>query len=198
MTIAEPVQVTKIVAEVFERLQIPYFVGGSLASSLYGIPRATADVDIIADIKPQHIDPLVQALKKTFYINKQMVSEAIERRSSFNIIYLSTVFKVDIFVLKQDAISQEEMKRREKYQMSEDFKHELYVASLEDTILSKLRWFQLGGRISQQQWNDVLGILRVQNENLDFSYLREGAEKREVMEILKEAFISAGIKICDE
>ena len=197
MTIAEPVQVTKIVAEVFERLQIPYFVGGSLASSLYGIPRATADVDIIADIKSQHTGPLVQALKKTFYVNKEMVKKAIKHRSSFNIIYLSTVFKVDIFVLKQDAISQEEMKRRKKYQMSEDFKYELYVASLEDTILSKLHWFQLGGRISQQQWNDVLGILRVQNENLDFSYLRKGAEKREVTELLKKAFVSTGIK-CDE
>ena len=55
MILAEPIQVTQLIAKVFDRLQIPYFVGGSLASSLHGIPRATQDVDMVAGLKPQHV-----------------------------------------------------------------------------------------------------------------------------------------------
>lgn len=194
MALAEPVHITRLIAEEFERLRIPYFVGGSLASSLHGIPRATADVDIVADIKHQHISPLVQSLQETFYIDQDMVADAIRRRSSFNVIHLSTMFKADIFLLKKDAFSREEMVRREKYQVSEKTGEELFLASAEDTILSKLRWFQQGGGISERQWIDVLGVLRVQDKRIDFSYLYDSAKKIGVWDFLIKAIKEAKIK----
>lgn len=195
MIFREPFQITQLIIEVFERLQIPYLVGGSLASSLHGIPRATHDVDLIADIKLEHIQPIVKAFEKDFYIGEDMIREAITHRSSFNIIHLATMFKVDIFVLPDDPGSQEEMVRREKYQVSEEPPQELYLASAEDIILYKLHWFQLGGEISERQWNDVIGVLQVKDKNLDFFYLQRRAADLGVSQLLEGAIEDAKLKL---
>jgi hypothetical protein len=81
MILAEPIQVTQLLVKVFDRLQIPYLVSGSLASSLHGIPRATQDVDMVAGLKPQHVTPLVKALEAEFYIDADMIQDAIQQRS---------------------------------------------------------------------------------------------------------------------
>lgn len=193
MVLAEPAQVAGLIADVFDRLEIPYLVGGSLASSLHGIPRATQDVDMVADLESQHIPPFVSALETAFYVDEDVVRDAIQRRSSFNVIHLVTLFKVDIFVLQKDIASQEEMARRERYELSEEPRQELFLASAEDIILHKLHWFRLGGGISERQWNDVQGVLRVQNEKLDLSYLQRGAEHIRVEELLEQALRNAGI-----
>jgi hypothetical protein len=195
MILAEPVRITRLIAEVFERLQIPYLVGGSLASSLHGVPRATQDVDMVADLKPHHIAPLIRALEATFYIDADTVQDAIQRRSSFNVIHLATMFKVDIFVLQHNKASQEEMARRERYELSEKPREELFVATAEDTILHKLHWFQLGGGVSERQWNDVLGVLRVQKGKLDVPYLQQTAKHMGVKDVLEQAFRDAGTEL---
>jgi len=193
MVLAEPAQVAGLIADVFDRLQVPYLVGGSLTSSLHGIPRATQDVDMVADLKPQHVAPFVSALETAFYVDEDVVRDAIQRRSSFNVIHLATLFKVDISVLQRDTASQEEMARRERYELSEKPRQELFLASAEDIILHKLHWFRLGGGVSERQWNDVQGVLRVQNERLDLSYLRRGAECMGVEGLFEQAFREAGI-----
>jgi hypothetical protein len=191
MILAEPIQVTQLIAKVFDRLQIPYLVGGSLASSLHGIPRATQDVDMVAGLKPQHVTPLVNALEAAFYIDANMIHEAIQHGSSFNVIHLDTMFKIDIFVLQDDPASREEMTRRELYKVSEESEQGLFLATAEDIILRKLYWFQLGGGGSERQWNDVLGVLQVQKEKLDYSYLQRGARKLGVATLLKQAIKDA-------
>ncbi len=120
MTIAEPVKITRMVAGVFEQLQIPYYVVGSLASSFHGIPRATADADLIADIKTKHIRQLLQKLKKEFYVDEERIQKAVHDHSSFNVIHLVTMFKIDVFILKSDPLSKAEMARRERYQVTEE------------------------------------------------------------------------------
>lgn len=195
MVLAEPVQVTRLIAEVFERFQIPYFVGGSLASSLHGVPRVTQDVHMVADLKPQHIAPLVEALETTCHVDADMVRDAIQRRSSFNIIHLATMFKVDIFVFQDDRGSQEGMARREKYELSEEPHEELFVATAEDIILYKLHWFQLGGGVSERQWNDVSGVLQVQKEKVHLSYLQQAAKHMGVKDLLEQAFSDSGIEV---
>ena len=192
MILAEPIQVTQLIAKVFDRLQIPYFVGGSLASSLHGIPRATQDVDMVAGLKSQHVMPLVKALEAAFYIDADMIQEAIQHGSSFNVIHLDTMFKIDIFVLQDDPASREEMARRELYEISEESKEGLFLATAEDIILHKLYWFQLGGGSSERQWNDVLGVLQVQKEKLDYSYLQRSAHHMGVANLLKQAIKDAG------
>jgi hypothetical protein len=187
MILAEPVQITQQIAQEFDRLNIRYFVGGSLASSLHGVPRATQDVDIVADIKLEQIPQLVKAFGTEFYMDADMIREAIRQRRSFNIIHLATMFKVDIFILKPDKISMEEMARRKQYQISDSSKQMLFLASAEDIIIHKLYWFQLGGGVSERQWNDVLGVIRIQSENLDNSYLEHTAQQRGVKTLLQKA-----------
>jgi hypothetical protein len=191
MILAEPIQVTQLIANVFDRLQIAYLVGGSLASSLHGIPRATQDVDMVAGLNPKHVAPLVKALETVFYIDANMIHEAIQHGSSFNVIHLDTMFKIDIFVLQDDPVSREEMTRRELHKLSEDTEEGLFLATAEDIILRKLYWFKLGGGSSERQWNDVLGVLQVQKEKLDYSYLQRGAHKMGVATLLKQAIEDA-------
>ena len=105
MMLSEPIQITSRIAKEFERLGIRYLVGGSLASSLHGIPRATHDVDIVADIGENNIPELVKALEAEFYIDAEMIREAVRMQSMFNIIHQETMFKIDIFVLKSDSVS---------------------------------------------------------------------------------------------
>jgi len=191
MTLASPIRITHLVAEIFDKLNIPYMVGGSLASSVHGIPRATQDIDIVADIKPVQVDSLVKAFEGEFYIDADMVQDAIKYSSSFNIIYLETMFKVDIFVLKNDLVSQDEMNRRQPYQV--DSQQAFFVSSAEDIIIQKLHWFQLGGKISERQWNDILGVFQVQKETLDYSYLQKSAKLKGVAELLEQAIKETGI-----
>jgi hypothetical protein len=191
---AEPVQITYHIAQVFERLHIRYFVGGSLASSLHGIPRATQDVDIVAEILSGQIPLIVESLESEFHVDSEMIEEAIQHSSSFNVIHLTTMFKVDIFILKSDTASQEEMVRRERYQVSDDPQQMLFLATAEDVILHKLYRYQLGGGVSERQWSDVLGVLQVQHDTLDRAYLKKAAQQRGVIKLLKEAFNEADIE----
>jgi hypothetical protein len=191
MILAEPLQITQHVAQVFESLGIRYLVGGSLASSLHGIPRATHDVDMVAEITEHHIVPLVKALETTFYVDGDMIREAIHRYRSFNIIHLVTMFKIDVFILKPDAISQEEMIRRQPYQVSDNPEDTLFLTSAEDIIIHKLVWYQLGGEVSERQWTDVLGVLQVQYPDLDYAYLARVAEQRNVLQLLRKAIAEA-------
>ncbi len=187
MILAEPVQITQLLAQEFDRLNISYFVGGSLASSLHGVPRATQDVDIVADIKMDNIPQIVDAFKQEFYIDPDMMRDAIQYRTSFNIIHLATMFKGDIFILKPDRVSHEEMRRRKQYQVSDIPRQMLFLASAEDIIIHKLYSFQLEGHVSERQWNDVLGVIRVQGDKLDHLYLDKVASQLGVKELLQKA-----------
>ena len=138
MTFTEPTKIAQLVVEALENLRIPHFIGGSLASSLHGIPRATQDIDIIADIKPRQVTSLVKLLGTMFYIDEQMVKDAIKHHSSFNIIHLDTMFKIDIFCIGDDPLLHSEMARRERYEISDEHPYELTIASAEDIILHKL------------------------------------------------------------
>lgn len=193
MILAEPIAITQQISLELERLGIKYLVGGSLASSLHGVPRATQDVDMVADIQQQHIPFFVKALEADFYVDAGMIREAIQRQSSFNVIHLATMFKADIFILKSDKFSREEMARREPYQVTDRAEEKLFIASAEDVIVHKLYWYKLGGKVSERQWNDALGVLQVRKDRLDITYLFHAAQLRGVVALLKKAL--SGIKI---
>jgi hypothetical protein len=197
MMIAEPVKIAQMVANIFEQLQIPYYVVGSLASSFHGIPRATADADLIAAIRSDHIRSLSQKLKEEFYVDEERIEKAVQDRSSFNVIHLITMFKIDVFIQKSDSLAKTEMARRTKYQVTEEKGQELYLASAEDTVLSKLEWYEAGGRVSERQWIDVQGVLQVCSDNLDYEYLINTARKRKLTDLVHKAFSEAGIKKYD-
>jgi hypothetical protein len=185
--LSDVLEVTLRIAETFESLEIPYLIGGSLASSLHGIPRATQDVDVVAEIRGRHVSPLVSALEDEFYVDQEMIRSAISRRSSFNVIHLTSMFKVDVFVLGDDVFFEEEMKRRRQYEVSSDPPRTLVVASPEDVLLHKLYWFRQSNEASDRQWRDVRGIVKVQGEQLDEKYLSRMAVHLNVEELLDRA-----------
>lgn len=180
----DPLAVASLVARALEDLGVPYFVGGSLASTLHGEPRFTRDADLVAELELRHAEPLARALTGAFYVDEESIRLAIVRRGSFNAIYLATAFKVDVFVSKLRPFDRSSFARREPAQGEG---YEVYVSSAEDTLLAKLDWYREGGQVSDQQWRDILAILAVQGDRLDLSYLHTWADALNVGDLLERA-----------
>lgn len=185
---SEPILVVVRLARVFDDLGIAYLVGGSFASSVYGTPRATQDVDIVADLTAAHVDALARALGTSFHVDPAMIREAVRERGSFNALYLPTMFKADVFVVRGDAWSREELKRArvEEIETSEGIAR-IRFATPEDTLLHKLYWYRLGNETSDRQWTDVMGMLKVQGDSLDHAYLDRWAPQLGVVDLLARA-----------
>ena len=183
----EGARITLLVTCALEQIGIPYAVGGSLASSLHGVMRSTLDVDIVTDMRLEHIPALVAALSKDFYADDEMMKDAIQNHSSFNLIHYETAFKVDIFIRKLRAFDQMQLARRKKAVIATDPDQSVYVISPEDIILSKLEWYRMGGEVSDRQWRDVLGVMKTQAVTLDRDYLREWAKELKVADLLERA-----------
>ncbi len=187
----EPIAITLRVIQELDKLNVPYLVGGSLASALYGEPRATIDADLVADLKSEHAAPLVRALSGEFYIAQEAVLDAIRAQRSFNAIHLATSFKVDIFVRKKRAFDDAQFARRTRQVVATDPERTAYIATAEDTILAKLEWYKTGGSVSERQWRDILGMLKTQSSALDQTYLRRMASQLQVTDLLERAMRNA-------
>jgi hypothetical protein len=182
-------QATEPLIRYFEANQIQYHIGGSVASSAHGIPRTTIDVDLVADIKLHHVAPLVQSLQAIYYIDATMIQNAINTKTSFNLIHLETIIKIDVFILKQDAFDQKVMNRAVKgmLDVGETEPFQVRFSSPEDIILHKLSWFRMGGEQSERQWKDILGVLKIQRDSLDFEYMHIWAKQIKVNDLLARA-----------
>ncbi len=189
----DSIRVTLLVTDVFEKLGIRYAVGGSLSSSLHGVMRSTLDVDIVADMRLEHIQPLVAALSPEFYADDEMMRGAIEQHSSFNLIHYETSFKVDVFIPKARVFDLMQLGRRALTTVATDPERSLYVTSPEDVILSKLEWYRMGGEVSDRQWRDILGVMKTQAGGIDLEYLREWAKELKVSDLLKRAITETSI-----
>jgi hypothetical protein len=187
----EPVEVTLKVTGVFEKLAVPYLIGGSLASALYGMVRTTQDSDIIAEMRLEHLQPFVSALQNEFYIDDETIAEAIQHSSSFNIIHRDTMFKVDVFIPRPRPFLQSQLTRAERQIFSLETEISAKFASPEDTILSKLEWYRMGGEVSDRQWRDVLGVLKTRTGELDLVYLQKWAKELKVEDLLARALKEA-------
>ncbi len=191
----EILDITLFVAGVFSELGIPYVVGGSLASSLHGIPRATQDADIVANIQRRDVPQLVAAFRETFYLDEHAIQDAVAERTSFNLIHLRSFFKVDIFVARNDTVAREQLRRAQSFRVGGQSGADLVVASPEDVIAHKLYWFSLGDEVSERQWNDAIGVLRVAGARLDIEYLCHAAAMLEVESLLQRACREAGVRL---
>lgn len=190
---SDPVRVLLHVADLLERLGIPYFLGGSLASSLLGEPRATVDVDLALSLLTAAVGPLVAGLQPDFYVDELAVRDAVERCGTFNAIHQPTVLKVDFFVLGDTAFDRTQLLRRRLSPVLEGSERRIFVSSPEDLILRKLDWYRMGGGVSDRQWRDVLGVLKVQRGALDLVHLQRWAPTLGLSGLLGRALSESGI-----
>lgn len=189
MTDPDLIRALTPIIRVFEESGLPYYIGGSLASSVYGIARATIDVDLVARIEMHHIGILKTRLQDEYYIDEVIIAEAIEHSSSFNVIHLETSIKIDVFIPADELYPRTAMDRRRVDTLSEEqTSPAFFICSTEDIILHKLQLYEAGGAVSERQWLDVLGVIKVQADSLDKEYLKHWSKEIGVFEHLQRAF----------
>jgi hypothetical protein len=186
----QPIEYRRVFFEVlagFDRAGITCAVGGSVASSLYGVPRFTEDADLTAEPFAGREETLIRQFGSDYYISADAVRQAIRDRGSFNIIHTKSGFKVDVFVQKLRPFDQNLLARRISRTDLDPSGQAVPILSPEDVLLHKLEWFRLGGETSDRQWGDVLGVLRVQAGRLDDAYLDRWAAELNVADLLAKA-----------
>lgn len=182
------------VSATFSRLEIAWYAGGSLASGIHGMYRATADFDLIADFLPVHARSLVDALQDDFYIDEQDVLDALSYDRMFNLVHLKTSFKFDIYPVLDDPLRRSALARRrlEPCPVPGQAEFQIPVCTAEDILLAKLRWYVLGGTVSEKQWNDLLGIVQVSGPKLDLPYIRHWAAALHLTDLCSRLLTSLG------
>ena len=184
------IQIIALVANRLGELKIPYYIGGGVASINYGEPRLTNDADIVLRIVPLQISKFVQTFENDFVVSAGAVQDSLTRRYAFNIIHIESAYKIDFYpITDEDELEIAAFARRQQINIGAG---EIWLASAEDVVLAKLDWFRKGGEVSEKQWRDVLGVLKVQGERLDFNYLEQMAGRFGLGNLLARAREDAG------
>lgn len=186
----DPFEVAGRVTTIFEREGTEHFVGGSLASTVYGEPRFTQDVDIIVRLNREVAAKLAKELGKEFYVNEIALDEALARKSCANLIHLGTNFKVDLMISKDRDYESQVFARKRRIEVGE---RGFYFCSPEDIILAKLEWYKASGGVLERQLRDIQTVMMVQAE-LDFEYLRFWADNLGVRGRLEASLIESGLR----
>ncbi len=182
----------KPVAQALDTLSVPYAVVGAVAGLTHGYSRFTMDIDTVAFLTQEAVAEFVQFLATAYYVDEPMIRDAIRRNGSFNLLHHETGLKIDFFIPPARDWHLQVALRREPEAMDND-PPAFFVQSAEDLVLSKLRWFVMTGCTSDRQWNDVLGVLKMQQFSLDFDYLEKWAAHLNVSDLLKKALDESGI-----
>ena len=195
LMIEDPIYLARKVAVLLESLSISYYIGGSVASSLQGEIRFTEDLDLVVNIQTNQVQSILNIFSKDFYISEIAIDDAMRgRTSSFNIIDLETTEKADIFVMRNDAFAISKMERKQLYiPVNRTEADAIYLCSPEDTILQKLVWYRMTKNESQRQWRDVLGVLKLQGDRLDFDYLQKWGVELSLSDLLETAYTESGL-----
>ena len=187
----EILEVLQRVISKLEELRIPYMVSGSAASSFHAFVRTTQDGDLVVALGLDQVEKFAAAFAPEFYLDRASIRRALQMGGSFILIHLESSLKIDFFPLRKRSFSQQEFSRRQPRLLLKESIAPAYVATAEDTLLSKLEWFRAGGEVSENQWKDVVGILKVQADTLDVAYLNQWARELHVEGLLEKAFKEA-------
>lgn len=187
-----PLDILLFIARVFDELNVRYVVVGSFASSVRGMTRATNDVDIVADLRPDLASHFISRVEGSFYVSEPGVRRAIDEHRSFNLIHFDSSFKVDVFIPPPGGFGWQQLAHRQAEEIDpQEGATRVYVSTAEDTILAKFLWFRQGGEVSTQQWSDILGVIKIRRGVLDEGYLREHAQRLRVSDLLERALAEA-------
>lgn len=174
------------VARALTSVGADYFLGGSLASSLQGEPRATNDIDFVIALPLGKVDALAAALGGDFEVDTDTLRDAIRRASCANAFYLPVVTKIDFFGRGYEPFDESEFSRRRMAIVTAGGES-LVVKSPEDTVLRKLLWFREGGEVSEKQWRDIVSVLQISGDKMDQTYLTGWSARLRVNDLLERA-----------
>lgn len=190
MTPGDAIAVAVRVSEILDRLGVRYTIGGSIAASIAGEPRATIDIDIVVALQRADVEPLLEAIRSEFYVAEAALRRAVDSLGTANLIHHDTNIKVDLFIAGGTPLDDQQLARRQRVEVKPG--QILYVHPPEDILLQKLRWYLRGGEVSERQWRDIIGIIRTQGDQLDRAYLSANAPVIEVEALLSRALRDAG------
>lgn len=162
------------IADAFDVLAVTWAIGGSLASAAHGEPRATNDVDVVATLTPQSARQFAAQLGEAFYADPDVAAEAARSLSSFNVIDNRSFIKIDVFIPAPGPLGAGQLDRRQLLPVFQGVRP-LPILGPEDVVLQKLRWYELGGGVSDRQWRDIVSVLRIGAASIDQVYLTEVA-----------------------
>lgn len=159
------------VAARLDKAGIAYMVTGSMAANFYATPRMTRDIDLVVELSISDVGRVVGLFHDEYYIDQDMVQQAVRNRSMFNMIHNALVVKVDCVVRKDSDYRREEFSRRRPVVVNGQ---QVMIVAPEDLILSKLDWAKESR--SQMQFDDVRSIAR-SVQRLDRDYLAHWADR---------------------
>jgi hypothetical protein len=186
-----PADAFEILRSALEATGIRYAVGGSWASTAYGEPRFTNDVDILAAVTPQNLAVFLSHLPDSFYADAEEALSAILSGRPFNVIHMQTALKFDLFPSSAFPLGKEELDRAVLLEDSGLSKAPAWFVTPEDILLAKLYWYKLGGEVSEVQWRDIRGLVRGCSATLDRRYLERAASELGVHNILQRSLTEA-------
>lgn len=176
----EQSELLRFVVSVLERLDIPYFVTGSTVTIFYGEPRFTNDIDIVVDLPAGAVQEFCRQFpEEDFYVNQEAASDAVRRRSQFNIIQPSSGLKVDMIVPPPSEFNSMRFARARRVQAGEGW--DASFSSPEDAMLKKMEFFRAGG--SDKHLRDITGVLKTSGSEIDTAYIDRWATTLGLAEI---------------
>ena len=171
---------TEVLLERLDEMQIPYCLVGSVASGALGEPRMTRDIDVVVSLMPEDSLAMTRAFPSPeYYVSPEAIGEAIRTGGQFNVIHSESGIKIDFMIARKDAWGRMQLVRRRRVNIFPDL--EGYVAAPEDIILSKMLYYRQGG--SEKHLRDITGILKVSGPDVDHDYVNQWAETLEVTDI---------------
>lgn len=188
---ADPIAVAVRVGGILDAVGVRHTIGGSIAASFAGEPRSTIDIDFVVALRPAHVVPLTAALAPEFSVAEEALRRAVETLGAANLIHQESQLKVDLFVAGGTPLDDLQLERRLRVEIRPG--HVIYIHPPEDILLQKLRWYRLGGGVSDRQWRDIIGIIRTQGERLDRRYLAVNAGVLQVESELGRAIRDAEV-----
>jgi hypothetical protein len=184
---SEPVDVYELavrIAQAFESVGARYALVGSMASSLQGDPRSTNDIDFVTTLSADRIRAFVEAIGAEFDVDEDALAVSLRSGGSWNIFYLPWMTKIDLFALENSELRRTQLSRAIAIPVEGG---SLFVLRPDDTVLSKLIWYRDGGGVSDQQWRDIIGVLRVSAKEIDDFYLDDWAAREGLTDLLRRA-----------
>ena len=172
----------RLLRSALEASGIRFAVGGSWASAAYGEARFTHNENLLADFDANSLERFLSMLPAAFHADADEARNLFRQGRAFNVIYMPTALKFDLFPAKAFPIGTEEIERAVMLPNSGFGEEPVPFVSPEDILLAKLDWFRHGGEVSERQWRDLEGIIRTRSGSLDRSYQKRGAERLGVAE----------------